>query len=134
MHITWPGVFQFSTLLSVDLCDSKYISISGTSSSSCNFFVIHPFGRSAISFLFSHLLQNFFVSFVSGCSFVFVHRLVGRIFFHYFWKVLFCLYYLILSSYFLVWLFISTSYIVSLVCCSFFRSFHSIESLCIFPS
>ena len=100
---SWPGVFQFGTFLSVALNESKCISIPRPFTSPCTlFFMLFIHSAFMLStFCSDILLQNCFVSFASGCSFVFVHSLptCSQIFLSS-WNILFCLYCLTLYRYF----------------------------------
>ena len=87
--------------------------------------------------------RNVFLSFefLFHLSLCFIYWFVGIIFSLLFWKVLIYFYFFILSECLLsvpsfanIFWFISSSCIVSLVCCYLFRSLYSVMSVCIFPS
>ena len=83
----WPGVFQFSTFLSVALCKSRHMCSSGPFSSLWDFFhVIYPFSLSVMFFLLLYFTPKLFfpMHIVIGLFLCILHLLVGRIFFHYF--------------------------------------------------
>ena len=97
--LSWLSVFQFSTIYSVALSDSRCMYASEPSSSPWKFFFFFmSFILSAILLcsFFSHiLLNNCFASLISSCWFVLVNSsppTCWKNFRSLFWKVLFCLY------------------------------------------
>ena len=128
----WSDVFQFSIFLSVALSESMCMSTSGPSLKSCYSFLYKLFVFYALllcSFCSHILLRNNIVSFAFDCWFVLVHfpptcklNILSL-----FWNALFCLYRFTLSQYLLslcfftnIFWFMSSSYIVCLVCCFLF--------------
>ena len=116
---SWPSVFLFGTFLNVVLYESMCMFASIPSWSSNSFFVL--FIHSVFLLCFSR--RNCFAFFTSGCWFVILYSppTYSQNSLFLFWKVLFCLYCLILSRYLSSYssLTISSSFIFWTVCYCF---------------
>ena len=146
---SWSGVFQFGIFLSVTLNESMCVSASGLSSSPCySFFMlfihlvflfflfqyltleIYEYSFLCFHFIWAFFICTFFTNLLVGFSFIILEGPVLLV-------LLDCVVvsFFILPSFANTFSFISSSCIVSLICCClFFQAFHSIVSLCIFPT
>ena len=135
ISLYFPICFFFCVVLS----DLVYVSLYTFFMSTQFFFhVIFTCGLSVMFFMCSYLAPETFASFAPDCSFVLMHspQTFGEIFFRYFGRFYFYLiftrYLLIFPSFTNIFWFISSSCVVSLLCCFlFFFSF--IIPLCLFP-